>query len=343
MRTTEKAPAAANTGSEPAIEVAPYSANDHAHWDDFIARSKNATFMLDRDYMDYHADRFQDASLVFYSRPGQIAALVPANREGDTIYSHGGLTYGGVLSDERMTTPIMLRVFDAMLGYFESVGIRRLLYKAIPHIYHSLPAEEDLYALSLCGAKLVRRDVSTVIGQGCRGPVRKGAQHSRDQAARAKLNLRESTDFATFWTILEENLAARHMARPVHSLAEIRLLQERFPQNIRLFGCFRGEEMLAGAVVYESDRVAHTQYISASVAGKRVGALHLLLEWLITDQYGAKRWWDFGHSNEDAGRKLNAGLIENKEGFGGRAVVYDQYEIDLTKTPRDLARALFRR
>ena len=342
MKTAESTPA--GSSHEPAIAVAPYSSADHARWDAFVARSKNATFMLDRDYMDYHASRFQDASLIFYSRPGQIAALLPANRDGDTVYSHGGLTYGGVLSDERMTTPLMLRVFDALLEHFRGVGVRRLLYKAIPHIYHSLPAEEDLYALFRCGAMPVRRDVSTVIRLASRGPVRKGTQYSRAQAARAKLNLCESVDYAGFWRILEENLAARHTARPVHSLAEILLLQQRFPENIRLFGCFRKDEMLAGVVVYESKCVAHTQYISATEEGKRLGALHLLTEWLLREQYAAKSYWDFGHSNEDAGQKLNAGLIENKEGYGGRAVVYDQYEIELARpVAGGASSALFRR
>ena len=35
-------------------------------WDDFVRRSKNATFLHLRNYMDYHRDRFVDHSLLFY-------------------------------------------------------------------------------------------------------------------------------------------------------------------------------------------------------------------------------------------------------------------------------------
>ncbi|MGG6545868.1 UNVERIFIED_CONTAM: GNAT family N-acetyltransferase, partial [Prevotella sp. 15_C9] len=39
-----------------------YSAGDKERWDRFVRRSKNGTFLMQRDYMDYHADRFQDCS-----------------------------------------------------------------------------------------------------------------------------------------------------------------------------------------------------------------------------------------------------------------------------------------
>ena len=40
-------------------------------------------------------------------------------------------------------------------------------------------------------------------------------------------------------------------------------------------------------------------------------------------------YFDFGTSNEEGGKVLNTSLIYQKEGFGGRGVVYDTYEWEL--------------
>ena len=61
-------------------------------WDDFVLASKNGTFLFMRGYMEYHADRFTDSSLIVTGEGDRIVALLPANRTGDTIVSHGGLT-----------------------------------------------------------------------------------------------------------------------------------------------------------------------------------------------------------------------------------------------------------
>ena len=85
----------------------------------------------------------------------------------------------------------------------------------------------------------------------------------------------------------------------------------------------------AGAVVYEcNDRVVHVQYGHATPRGKDVGALDLLYLNLI-DRYREKgfAYLDFGNSNEQEGRYLNENLIAQKEGCGGRSVVYRMFEV----------------
>jgi hypothetical protein len=84
-------------------------------------------------------------------------------------------------------------------------------------------------------------------------------------------------------------------------------------------------------IIYESCQVAHAQYIGTTSEGRKVGALDLIMSYLINDYYAQKKYFDFGISTEDDGRYLNTGLIENKQGFGARAVVYDFYEIDMQK------------
>jgi len=306
-----------------------YTKADAGQWDAFVIASRNATFMLQRAYMDYHSDRFVDHSLLFHNDKNQIVALLPANERDGVLQSHGGLTYGGVICDESMTTPRMLEVFDALLEYLRSNGLNRLIYKTIPHIYHVNPAEEDRYALFRVDARLYRRDVLSVIALDRRLPFQKRRERKISQARKLDLVVEASDDFETFWAILESNLAAVHGVKPVHSVDEMRLLHSRFPEQIRLHVCKENGVVVSGVVMFNSTRVAHVQYISSSERGREIGALDLLFATLIERDYAHQAYFDFGISNEQDGKVLNVGLIEQKEGFGARAITHDYYELNI--------------
>ena len=305
-----------------------YTAGQRSAWDRFVWASRNGTFLFLRDYMDYHADRFSDASLMFY-KDDDLVALLPADRVDDVLWSHRGLTYGGFLFDGWMTTPRMLQVADACFTQLRASGCSRLHYKTMPSIYALSPAEEDRYALFRAGAELYRRDVLSVIAAEPRLPAQKRRLRSAAKAARSNVRAGESERWDAYWALLARRLAERYGRAPVHSLEEITLLRSRFPQSIRLFVAEERDELVAGVVIYESPRVAHCQYIAASPWGFEIGALDQLFLWLIEDVYRDKPFFDFGTSTEDEGRALNTGLIEQKEGFGARAVIHDFYRLDL--------------
>lgn len=311
------------------IRVDRYGAEHKRAWDDFVTKSKNGVFLFQRDYMEYHADRFPDHSLVFYDERGKIVALLPATVSNDVISSHAGLTFGGLVTDGGMKVGLMLDVFDAMIETLRAQHLRQLVYKAVPHIYHRLPAEEDLYALFRHGAQLSRRDVSVTIEQGSRLPFSKGRKWALKQAEKAGLKVDRSFDFDRFMSIEEQVLGEKYQTRPVHTAAELKRLAERFSDNIKLFAAHQNASMIAGVVIYESEQVAHAQYIGANDEGRASGAVDLIMNYLIDDYYATKRYFDFGISTEDSGRYLNAGLVENKQGYGARAIVHDFYELDL--------------
>ena len=140
-----------------------YSAEEKERWDRFVRRSKNGTFMLQRDYMDYHAERFHDCSLLIYCNQ-KLTALLPGNLSGDCFYSHQGLTYGGILLSASITLVQAKSAFCTALNYLHTeCGVQSIVYRAIPHIYHRYPAEEDLYILVRLGAQLTARSISSVI------------------------------------------------------------------------------------------------------------------------------------------------------------------------------------
>lgn len=306
-----------------------YSENLKLAWNEFIQKSKNSHFMFNRDYMDYHSDRFDDLSLMFYDEKNKLIAVLPANKVSNILHSHQGLTFGGLIVNDKMTVEIMLEVFKALKVFLKENNLKKIIYKCIPYIYHTKPSEEDKYALFINDAKLFRRDVSSTINLNTAIRYSKGRKWSVNKAKKEELKVIESKDYDTFWQLLESVLEAQHGSKPVHSIDEIKNLSSCFPKNIKLYLALQDEEVLSGVVIYENDKIVHTQYLANSLLGRDIGALDFLLDYLINDKYKDKDYFDFGISNEQQGRVLNTGLIAQKEGFGARAVVHDFYEVNI--------------
>jgi hypothetical protein len=305
----------------------PYVPADAPAWDALVDRSRNGNFLHCRRYMDYHADRFVDRSLVI-ERDGKAEAVFPANLKGDVVVSHGGLTYAGLISTHDVRAESTLALFGQIGDHYRAHGVRRVVYKAVPHIFHGYPAEEDLYALHRLGARLQRRDISSAV------PLREavrfadGRKRSIGKAKKAGVRTGIGTDLAAFHAMLTEVLH-KHDTAPTHSVQELQLLQARFPERIVLHEARVDDTLLAGVLVYDFGRTVHTQYIAASDQGRELNALSLLLGELIEQVYADRVYFSFGISSDHEGRHLNGGLIMQKERFGARAVVHDFYEWEL--------------
>lgn len=312
------------------IEIRRYTSKDKALWNEFVAHSKNATFLHNRDYMDYHSDRFTDYSLMAFD-DGKLKALLPANIKEDIVYSHQGLTYGGWLMPLlHFNANTMMDIFQAMVVYFKEQGIKKFIYKAVPHIFHKYPAEEDLYALFRFGAREIITNISSTVCRDCEKlPYSKSSVGTTlSRAKKSGVVVRQSDDYAAFWKILTDNLVNKYGVKPVHTIDEIMLLQSRFPENIKLYMSYVGEEPAAGVVVYEHGNVIHLQYSSANELGAETRALGYLFHELIDRVYSDRRYIDFGISNEDDGRYLNSSLLETKSQFAARGIAYHIYQID---------------
>lgn len=330
------------------MKILPYSINKKGAWNSFVKASKQGTFLLDRDFMDYHADRFFDCSLLIYKDDVEefeenydsLVAVFPANwDEGEkTVYSHRGLTYGGLLTRLGTTQSEVLQILQKVLLYFEHyLGAKALVYKAIPYIYSRVPIQEDLYALFRAGARLHSRSVATVVSVA--NPLSMRSLRLR-QAKKAlehgyyieHIKEGDISGQREYWDVLESVLQEYHHTRPVHSADEIALLMHRFPKEIKLFVVKdSAAKIVSGVVVFETDTVAHIQYIASAMDGRKYGALDLLLRHLCGEKYKDKEFIDFGISTERDGYYLNEGLIFQKEGFGGRAVCYDTYHVELDR------------
>ena len=318
------------------MQVIPYSDSLHNEWDRLVRESRNATFLLERSYMDYHKDRFSDCSLLFVKDSGKVLGGMPANfkEQEKVVESHGGLTYGGLLLSEDAHLCDVRDMLRICAEHYLQLGAHFLEYKPIPYFYHRYPSCDDLYWLFRADAKLSARAVSSVID--LQAPLhfstlrRRKVKNAMSQWL-ACVQESDEVSWSRFWQILTETLETCHHTVPVHSVEEMLLLHRRFPDSIRLHLVKEGTSVLGGCVVYSCPPVAHVQYIAANRMGKEKCALDFLFCHLIHQYKETHRYFDFGISTERRGTFLNEGLVFQKEGFGGRAACYDSYCVNLEK------------
>ena len=259
----------------------------------------------------------------------KLVALLPANRFGNTVFSHQGLTYGGLVYTETIKLAEVISILKKILEYLKLQQIEKLQIKMLPPIYPSKPSGELDYALFLADAKLTRRDSLSVIDLSRPYKFSKDRRKCVKRGESAGLRIDEDNNFALFWNeILIPNMKQKHGVSPVHSLAEIEKLHAIFPENIRQFNVYHENRIVAGTTVFVTENVAHPQYISGQASKNELGSLDFLYNHLISDVFKEKRFFDFGISNEQQGRKLNHGLQFWKESFGTTTVVQDFYDID---------------
>lgn len=314
--------------AETPLQIIRYDASMKEAWNEAVSRSKNATFLLMRDYMEYHSDRFADHSLMLM-RGDKVETILPATIHGTTLNSHGGLTYGGFVKSRDSSGALPLQWMEILTEYMRKEGLTELVYKPVPHIYHTQPAEEDLYALWRAGARLSIRNLSTAIRLDDPIPSSKRDSAALKRQRRYGIEVAETYCVSDFWAIIEHDRAYRHNTRPVHTAEELQGLRDSFPANIRLFTAAIGGEIVAGAVVYLDGGVIHLQYAAATPEAMKLHAVDVIYNEIIHKRLPDYRWFDFGISNEDAGRYLNEGMVRHKEEFGGRSVMYDTYTLTI--------------
>ncbi|MFT7626881.1 MAG: hypothetical protein ACI9AT_001043 [Ulvibacter sp.] len=313
--------------TETYITVRKYEPQDKLLWDIFIEQAKNATFLFSRDFIEYHKDRFTDYSLLVY-KGKELVGLVPANLVENKLYSHQGLTYGGLVLNNKSKLVDVSDYFAAVLSFLNSEGIDSLYIKSLPNIYHLLPSDELQYLLFITEAKLVRTDVSSTIELVNALKIKSNRMEGVKKAKKHNLRITEGAEFDEFWDeILVPNLKERHNAAPVHSLDEIKDLNSSFPNSILQFNVYDGNKLVAGATIFETKNVTHAQYISANADKQTLGSLDFLFEYLIKTRFKDKKYFDFGTSNENSGKNVNKGLQYWKECFGARSIVHQTYEV----------------
>lgn len=306
-----------------------YSVSDFEIWNAFIDQAKNATFLFDRRFMDYHANRFDDFSILVFEDK-KLVAIVPANVVANDFFSHQGLTYGGFVWHKTIKLNNALSIFDQVIQFLAAQNITKIHLKMTPAFYHNCHSQAIEYGLFLKKAILKRRDTLAVIDMSKKITFSKLRNRGIKKGYNHQIVVKEEIDFSPFWNdILIPNLKTKYNTKPVHSLSEIQQLKLHFPKNIRQFNVYFEGKIVAGTTVFETTTTAHAQYIAGNEQKDELGSLDFLFAHLIQNVFQNKRYFDFGISNENNGTLLNEGLSYWKESFGADIWMHDFYELSI--------------
>lgn len=312
------------------LQIVPYTPDHEMAWEQCCAAAVNGTLLHTRRFLNYHGERFTDVSALIVES-GKVRGVFPAAQsptDAGLVVSHPGITYGGVVHPGWLSGARMLEALSALAAHYQSHGYQRLLYKVVPHIYASVPAQDDVYALFRLGAQRVRCDLSCAVELAWRQPPDEQRRRGLKKAQKAVTLSSDPLHLGALWAVIAHNLARKHNAKPVHSLAELALLMDKFPNHIAIRCALMAGRVEAGLVVFKTCTVWHAQYIAASERAYEVSALDAVFDAVITEaQLAGARYFDFGISNEQDGQVLNDGLYRFKSGFGGGGVAHEFYEI----------------
>jgi hypothetical protein len=310
-----------------ALSICRYTADQAQIWNQFLHESLNGVFLFHRNYMDYHKDRFQDHSLMAYEGK-KLKAILPGNTSGTTYYSHQGLTYGGWVVAKRFSITKYQELFEGLETYLAGEGFKTIHYKCKPAYFSNHFSEADAWVMWNRGWQLTRRDAS--FGFNIQNPpgYARDKRYRSNKAQRNNLRIDWNGNPEVLMALVNKNLGGKYGAKAVHTHQEVALLQSKFKENIYTVLVYQEDIFLGGTWLFVDHDFVHTQYLHTNDMGKELCAVEFLVENLI-EKFKHKRYFSFGTSTEDQGRKLNVGLADFKEGFGSATFLHDFYEIQL--------------
>lgn len=310
--------------------IRPYQESDYELWNTFVSAAKNATFLFHRDFMEYHKERFEDFSLLVFDKV-KLVAVLPANRVDNKVYSHQGLTYGGLVYASKLKIEKIEVILDLLFDFFKSKRIEHFYLHPIPSFYLGQGNAAIDFFLMKRGAQLYRKEMNMVAHLHQEIPISKSKLKHFRRTEVLGLRVVEETNFQPFWEkILEPRLAEKYDTKPVHSLAEIQLLHERFPKNIKQFSAYLEDKIIAGITIFEFENGVKSQYGATSKKGEKYRALDFLfISLLDVFQKRGKHFFDMGIVNDSGEKGFHSGLLQQKEELGCTVWNQDFYKIKL--------------
>ena len=316
------------------IVTIPYTSSFESSWENFVSKANNGTLFHFRKFLKYHPpDRFEDHSLVF-KKENKVIALLPAairRDEGKSVLvSHPGASYGGLITQFHLGLRDVFDIVESFLSYVQAQAFARVEVTPPPHIYFHRPSHYLDFALIKNGFAYKKREISSVIPltfkadevlqtfiPEARTAVRRGYKLG--------VSVKPSSDFHAFYEILKSNLQLRHNVKPAHSLDELLLLKNIFPEEIQLLAAFVEKTMVAGVVTFACNRrVILAFYISHREDYQKFRGVNCLFDYII-------RWSiEHGFACLDFGiftvnMDPNWGLGKFKESFGAQGIFRDTF------------------
>lgn len=308
------------------IEVVRYTEDKKDEWDEYVRSSDIPVFMFERNYMEYHAERFHDYSLMIFVKK-KLLGIIPAHLNNSTWSSHRGLTFGGLISKTKFHYEVFIAMWNEVISFLRNADVEKIVTKNPPVFYLKSGSMASDFFLQQLTSYEKNENLGAYID--CRNHT-----FPKSSIEKRKLNLElfyycEEGNLHDFWPILEKNLQTFHNIKPVHSLNEIEHLRNYFPNNIQLLSVRNklDKKIDAATLVYDTNQVLKMQYIATSERGRTNRAIHALYFSVISKYKKSKSYIDIGSCMDNG--KVNTKLLYLKERFGATTYFSNTYSIKL--------------
>ena len=322
------------------MDLVEYQISYSNEWDAFVQKAINSTFLHSRSFYDHNPlNGLDDSSLMFFKEK-VLVSIFPANKyvkNGQVIlHSYLRATYGGVVLSKDIGLIDCIEIIKLMITYSRKNGIDRIVVRPSFSIYHSTLAQHIDYALWQNGFRIESREIELAIplSENCFKNFDSSTKRNIRKAIKNGVVINENGVLEDYWELLTDNLSAKHQAKPVHSIDEIKsLIAHVGTDKVKLFTAEYGSKTISGILVFlANDKVVHAQYIAMNSAYQELRSLNLVIDhitkWAIKLNYS---FFNLGMSCEPGGLKINEGLTEFKEGFGARGVLRETLFLDIEK------------
>lgn len=326
------------------LKIKTYDDNYSEKWDDFVMNhSVNGTFLQTKNFLDYHGDRFDDASIIIYKGNDTTVAVISActiYEDGKKIFSaHQGSTFGGiVIADNFYNIEHVEAIVTVLEEYLIENEYNEVCLKCTSDIFARQNGNLLYYFLFQRGY-ISYDEISFYVDFGqynadIASNFNAGRRRDYKYSLKNGLAFRRietADEIRTFYDILCGNLL-KFDAKPVHSFEEITDFKEsRLRDIVEFYGVFYGEHMIASSMIFVFDNVGgnavfHTQYLAADQSSLKMYPMNFMDYNLIqTARDRGFRYFSFGTSTHEHGKVLNKPLAEFKEGFGTQYGVNKTY------------------
>ena len=306
------------------IEFIEYHSKDNQKWDEIVKLSNSYSFLHERNYMEYHKNRFQDLSF-FVKIQNELVGVIPGTILKNDYSSHSGLTFGGLIIKPNKSSQ-NYEIMENFIMHLNNSGVKNIRISRMPDMYKDSIDDGDMYALIKNGFKIGRFSLSQVINlkNGYKLPSHK--QRGANKAKRDGLRISICDDSRQVLALAEFNTKRKYGAQITHSYSEMNSLISKFPKNIKCYEVHDSAEMVCGAILYKSKNVNHLQYLASSGRGRKLRGQDYLMEYLLELTLKEEKYFSFGSSTESHGLKLNENLMKAKEEYGAYSVVTLEFE-----------------
>tara|TARA_B100000029_G_C17499803_1_gene932275 strand:- start:20 stop:967 length:948 start_codon:yes stop_codon:yes gene_type:complete len=307
------------------MELIKYKNNIHkGDWDQYVLNSNNGTIFHLRKFLSYHEDRaFQDSSLIF-SENNQIIALFTGAIIQDSLHSHPGASFGGFVYNN-ISYKACQQIINLLLKYTQEQKLNKIIIVPPPFIYYQKYNESMEYCLGINKFKTTEYYISSFVELN-QDPIK--LIHNRKKRYINKLKdaveIKESNDLDAFYPILLDN-KSRHNVKPTHSLSELKILKNSFPNKIKLLLSYKNKTVIGGALMFitnDNSCILFYNMIDYKYQDLQVASLQIYesLNWAKKNKI---QFFDIGVSQIYENEKIipHESLINFKEQFGAQAMI----------------------